>query len=49
MSKYTMEEIMFTQANGISFMDKYEAAGETSIRNIILSVSIGTDGITFIY
>lgn len=49
MKKYTMEEIIFAQANGIPFFNKQEAAGGTPIRDIILRVGIGTGGITFIY
>lgn len=49
MKKYTMEEIIFAQANGIPFMNKREAAGGTPIKDIIISVGIGTGGISFIY
>lgn len=49
MSKYTMEEIIFAQANGIPFINKQYDAGGTSNRDIILRVGIGTNLITFIY
>lgn len=49
MSKYTMEELIFAQTNGIPFINKYDVAGGVSTRDRIISVAIDTGGITFIY
>ena len=46
--KYTMEELIFAQSNGIPFINKYDVSGSTSIDQII-SVAIGTAGVVFVY
>ena len=46
--KYTMEELIFAQSNGIPFINKYDVSGSTSIDQII-SVAIGTAEVVFVY
>ena len=46
--KYTMEELIFAQSNGIPFINKYDVSGSTS-KDQIISVAIGTAGVVFVY
>ena len=46
--KYTMEEIIFAQANGIPFINKYDVAGSTS-KDRIISVATGNATVVFVY